>query len=226
MSYILHIETSGHNCSVAIGNKGQLIAQKIDVVGLQHAEVLHVLIAELLIDCQLHFSDLNAVAISEGPGSYTGLRIGASAAKGFCYALGIPLISINTLAIYYQTLLENKQLTLDDNLIASIDARRDEIYFAAFKNAKLVIATQAKVLNDSFTELFHQKENYFVCGSGAQKTYDHLKDKITVKILELESIASQYMISLAWQKFNNQHFEDTAYFEPNYVKPFFTTAKI
>jgi tRNA threonylcarbamoyladenosine biosynthesis protein TsaB len=103
---MLQIDTSGHNCSVALHDNGHLIAEQINTAGLKHAEVLHVMIAQLFKTTNITLNQLEAVAISEGPGSYTGLRIGASAAKGLCYALDIPLIAINTLSIYAQTLVK------------------------------------------------------------------------------------------------------------------------
>jgi tRNA threonylcarbamoyladenosine biosynthesis protein TsaB len=221
MSLILNIDTSGHNCSVAVHKNGKLVKQEVNTIGLKHAEVLHVMIAETL---QTVGGRIDAVAISAGPGSYTGLRIGASGAKGLCYALGIPLIAINTLEIYAQTLYDN-QLAKDEIIIPCIDARREEIYFAAFENKKTTIPAQAKVLDDQFYTLFNSQKKHFLTGDGAEKTFHYLKDKLSLEKIELKAIEANYMGSLSLEKFNSKKFADIAYFEPDYLKPFFSTAK-
>jgi tRNA threonylcarbamoyladenosine biosynthesis protein TsaB len=225
MARILQIDTSGHNCSVALHDNGHLIAEQINTIGLKHAEVLHVMMAQLFKTTTITLNQLEAVAISEGPGSYTGLRIGASAAKGLCYALNIPLIAINTLSIYAQTLIKNKQAN-KEAIITCLDARRDEIYFAVFENGSETVASQAKVLDDSFHQLFDVTKNYVITGDGADKTYACLSDKINVKKIELTTIEAKYMNALSLTKFEQKAFSDLAYFEPNYLKPFFTTAKV
>jgi tRNA threonylcarbamoyladenosine biosynthesis protein TsaB len=225
MPTILNIETSGHNCSVALNKNGQLIAQQLNTEGLKHAEVLHVMIANVFRETDITLDQLEAVAISEGPGSYTGLRIGASAAKGLCYALDIPLVSLNTLAIYAQTLFKNKQ-TKHESIITCMDARREEIYFAVYENGTETIATQAKVLDENFYGLFDTSKTHVITGDGSDKTFVYLENKINIKKIELNTIEAKYMNSLALDKFKKNDFVNTAYFEPNYLKPFFTTAKI
>jgi len=128
MAYILNIETATKNCSVAIAQDGKTLSCKqIAESGYSHAEKLHVFIEELLLELHLHYKDLNAIAVSQGPGSYTGLRIGISAAKGLCYALNIPLIAIDTLEILA------RQLQVSEGyIVPMIDARRMEVYSAIF----------------------------------------------------------------------------------------------
>jgi tRNA threonylcarbamoyladenosine biosynthesis protein TsaB len=225
MPTILNIETSGHNCSVALNKNGHLIAQQLNTEGLKHAEVLHVMIANVFKETDITLNQLEAVAISEGPGSYTGLRIGASAAKGLCYALDIPLISVNTLAIYAQTLLKNKQ-ALHEPIITCMDARREEIYFSVFENGIATTPAQAKILDENFYTPFDTSKSYIITGDGSDKTLVYLENKINVKKVELNSIEAKFMHLLALDKFNKIEFADLAYFEPNYLKPFFTTAKI
>jgi tRNA threonylcarbamoyladenosine biosynthesis protein TsaB len=225
MPTILNIETSGHNCSVALNKNGHLIAQQLNTEGLKHAEVLHVIIANVFKETDITLNQLEAVAISEGPGSYTGLRIGASAAKGLCYALDIPLISVNTLAIYAQTLLKNKQ-ALHEPIITCMDARREEIYFSVFENGIATTPAQAKILDENFYTQFDTSKSYVITGNGADKTLVHLENKIKIKKVELDTIEAKFMHLLALDKFNKIEFADLAYFEPNYLKPFFTTAKI
>ncbi len=225
MARILQIDTSGHNCSVALHDNGHLIAEQINTAGLKHAEVLHVMMAQLFKTTSITLNQLEAIAISEGPGSYTGLRIGASAAKGLCYALDIPLIAINTLSIYAQTLVKNKQAN-KEAIITCLDARRDEIYFAVFENGIETIASQAKILDDDFYTFFSNTKKYIITGDGADKTYAYLSEKIQVKKVELNAIEAKYMNALSLAKFEQKAFSDVAYFEPNYLKPFFTTTKI
>jgi tRNA threonylcarbamoyladenosine biosynthesis protein TsaB len=225
MATILNIETSGHNCSVALNKNGQLIAQQLNTEGLKHAEVLHVMMANVFKETDIVLTQIEAVAISEGPGSYTGLRIGASAAKGLCYALGIPLISVNTLAIYAQTLLKNKQV-FHESIITCIDARRDEIYFAVYENGIETTPAQSKILDENFYSSFDTSKSYVITGNGSDKTLICLENKINIKKIELFTIEAKYMYNLALEKFNKNEFADLAYFEPNYLKPFFTTAKL
>ncbi len=225
MAILLNIETSGHNCSVALHNNGVLVAHQINTEGLKHAEVLHVMIASVFKTTDLSLQDLQGIAISAGPGSYTGLRIGTSAAKGLCYALDIPLLAINTLAIYAQTLIKNLQAQ-NESIITCIDARRDEIYFAVFENGIETIVSQAMVLNETFYNTFDSKKNYILTGDGANKTLPYLTPHLHLKKIDLIAIEAKYMNALSLSQFEKLQFADTSYFEPNYLKPFFTTAKL
>ena len=146
MPIILNIETATKNCSVAIAKEGKTIAfREIAEQNFSHAEKLHVFIAELLSENQLQFSNLNAVAVSQGPGSYTGLRIGVSSAKGFCYALNIPMIAIDTLQLLA------KQIQIEDGIIIPmIDARRMEVFSAFYdKNYQQIRNTQAEIIDET-----------------------------------------------------------------------------
>lgn len=128
MNYILNIETATKNCSVSLARDGEtILCKEIAEEGYSHAEKLHVFIEEIIKESQLNIKDLTAVAVSKGPGSYTGLRIGVSTAKGLCYALGIPLISVDTLAVLAVAVTQN-----DGWIIPMIDARRMEVYSAVF----------------------------------------------------------------------------------------------
>lgn len=224
MALILNIETSGHNCSVALHNNGVLIANQINTEVLKHA-VLHLMIANVFKMSSLSLNKLQAVAVSAGPGSYTGLRIGASAAKGLCYALDIPLIAVNTLSIYAQTLIKNLQAK-DECIITCIDARRDEIYFAVFENGVETIVSQAKILDLDFYKLFDANKSYCLTGDGADKTWPVLEPYLHLKKVELNGLEAKYMNPLSFDLYEKQNFTSAAYFEPNYVKPFFTTANI
>lgn len=165
--YILCLETATTNCSVAIGESGKIVALREDNNDqYSHAEKLHVFIDELLSETGLEPGDLSAVAVSEGPGSYTGLRIGVSAAKGLCFALGIPFIAIPTLL----SLAHQVEAKEGDYIIPLLDARRMEVYTAGFtKNRSKVFEIRAEVLNSSSFDEFLEKGRVSFIGSGVTK---------------------------------------------------------
>ncbi|NHM06776.1 tRNA (adenosine(37)-N6)-threonylcarbamoyltransferase complex dimerization subunit type 1 TsaB [Flavobacterium sp. CYK-4] len=218
MALILNIETSTKNCSVSISQNGQtLLCKEVAESGYSHAEKLHVFIEELLLGLQLNYKDLNAIAVSQGPGSYTGLRIGVSAAKGLCYALNIPLITVDTLEV-----LARRIQVSEGFIIPMIDARRMEAYTAVFNsNYEKVRETQAQIIEaNSFETL---SGSIYLLGDGASKCREilnqedlHFKDDI------LYPSASE-MALLSYAKFQQNDFVDVAYFEPYYLKDFMTT---
>lgn len=218
MVLILNIETSTKNCSVSISQNGQtLLCKEVAESGYSHAEKLHVFIEELLLGLQLNYKDLNAIAVSQGPGSYTGLRIGVSAAKGLCYALNIPLIAVDTLEV-----LARRIQVSEGFIIPMIDARRMEAYTAVFNsNYEKVRETQAQIIEaNSFETL---SGSIYLLGDGASKCREilnqedlHFKDDI------LYPSASE-MALLSYAKFQQNDFVDVAYFEPYYLKDFMTT---
>ncbi len=220
MSYILNIETATKNCSVALANKGKTVfCKQIANQSFSHAELLHVFIEEILKDSNLTFQDLNAIAISKGPGSYTGLRIGVSAAKGLCYALGIPLIAIDTLTILAS------QLEIENGLIIPmIDARRMEVYSAVFDSkSNKIREVQAEVLTEeSFTSY---KETLHFIGDSNEKAKSVLINANFVFHDTNVFPSANEMSLLSFKKYQNQDFEDVAYFEPYYLKDFFITSK-
>lgn len=215
MAYILNIETSTKNCSVALSQNGQLLlCKEIADQGYSHAEKLHVFIDEILAETSVGFSQLSAIAVSSGPGSYTGLRIGVSAAKGLCYALGIPLISIDTLT----SLAHKVDLPLG-YIIPMIDARRMEVYSAIFNPKKEMIrAVEAQIItNESFAEI---EETIYFIGDSNQKVKEILNKPNHIFLDELMYPSAQQMSALSFQKFQNNEFEDLAYYEPYYLKDF------
>ncbi|MBC7440767.1 MAG: tRNA (adenosine(37)-N6)-threonylcarbamoyltransferase complex dimerization subunit type 1 TsaB [Flavobacterium sp.] len=218
MCYILNIETSTKNCSVSIAKNGILISSKeMANEGYSHAEFLHVFIEKLLEETELNLKDLNAIAVSQGPGSYTGLRIGVSAAKGLCFALDIPLIALDTLAI-----LAN-QVHIENGLIVPmIDARRMEVYSAIF-NSKLekTRAVEAQILDEnSFSEI---KETIYVLGDCQEKVKTVLTKENFIFLEDKIFPSAKEMAILSFQKFENKDFADVAYFEPYYLKDFMIT---
>lgn len=219
MNYILQIETATKNCSVAISLNGETIACKeIAEEGYTHAENLHVFISETLQQAGIGFQELKAVAVSAGPGSYTGLRIGVSAAKGLCYTLNIPLIAINTLQILAE------QLSIEEgNIIPMVDARRMEVYCAVFDaNKNEIQETQAKILTEnSFLEF---TENCYFIGDSNTKAKEILTKSNFVFIDNVVYPSAKDMSFLAFKKYQEKSFEDVAYYEPFYLKSFMITS--
>ena len=216
MTLILNIETSTTNCSVSLSKDGETLVLKEDYnVNFSHSERLHVYIDEVLKDANLEPSNLDAMAISKGPGSYTGLRIGVSAAKGLCFALDKPLISISTLkALAHQIKIE------EGVIVSMLDARRMEVYSAIFDSEYNQIRdTQAQVLDEnSFAEFLEKGKVYFI-GNGVEKTKDLLSHPNAIFIEDKLPSANE-MSLLAYNKHKKNDIEDVAYFEPYYLKDF------
>ena len=217
MSYILNIETSSTNCSVSLSNEGKLIDLiEKDALNYSHSENLHVFISDLMNKNKIHFTELSAVSVSRGPGSYTGLRIGVSAAKGICYGVDIPLISISSLKV-----LANN-VNFDGYIISTMDARRDEVYSCVF-DSKLNVICQEKpeIINNKSFLNYAEKEKILIIGDGQKKCNDliDLNTNFNFDIKILKPSAKQ-MADLSFEKFKKNDFEDLAYFEPKYLKEF------
>lgn len=215
MTYILNIETATKNCSVSLAKDGKTILTKeIAEQGYSHAEKLHVFMEEILSETGISARDLKAIAVSKGPGSYTGLRIGVSSAKGLCYALGIPLISVSTLQVLA------KQVVIENGFIVPmIDARRMEVYSAIFdKNHQNIKEVQAEVLTDNSYAEFDDPI-YFI-GDCQEKCHTVLTKPNFIFLPEIVFPSSKEMSQLSFEKFTNNDFEDVAYFEPFYLKDF------
>ena len=221
MNYILHIDTTTKKCSVALAQDGELMIQKeLLSEEFSHSEQLHPFIEEVLKESGLKSSSLSAIAISKGPGSYTGLRIGVAAAKGLCFALDLPLIALNTLEIMVQPY----EVSPYSFIIPMLDARRMEVYAAIFDETKKWIQeTMAEVLTENtFTSIVNE-QSCLIIGDGAIK-FKTLHPKINASYTnEIHYPVAKDMITLAWKKFNEKEFEDLAYFEPFYLKDFQTT---
>ena len=215
MAYILNIETSTKNCSVSIAQDGNtLLCKEIAEQGYSHAEKLHVFIEEILKETAITVQDLKAIAVSKGPGSYTGLRIGVSTAKGLCYALGIPLISIDTLQVLA------KQVVVENGLVVPmIDARRMEVYSAVFDtNHKKIMEVQAEILTEeSYAEI---TEAIYFIGDCQEKCKTVLTKNNFHFLPEIIFPSATEMSALSYEKFTKNDFEDVAYFEPFYLKDF------
>jgi tRNA threonylcarbamoyladenosine biosynthesis protein TsaB len=217
--FILNIETSTKNCSVSVAKNGEIIAlQEVCEANFSHAEKLPSFIADSLKDAKITFNDLDAIAIGKGPGSYTGLRIGVSSAKGLCFGLDIPLIAIESLEILANAINIEKGI-----VIPLLDARRLEVYTAIFdSNNKQMIATTNHILNeDSFKEYLDKDKVYFL-GDGTPKTKEIIHHKNAV-FLENHHPSAKEMAKLSFTKFIKNKVEDVAYFEPFYLKDFHVT---
>ena len=221
MSCILHIETSTNVCSVAVSEDGKVIFDKVDRTGNNHAEALGSFVDEAMSFADSHAIPLDAVAVSSGPGSYTGLRIGVSMAKGVCYALNLPLLSVPTLELMcVPVLLRNEEIEDDALLCPMIDARRMEVYAALYDRAlKPVRGIQADVVDaDTYRQWLEERPVYFF-GNGAAKCMDTINHPNAHLIEGIEPVA-KWMMPLAERKMLNDIHEDVAYFVPYYLKDF------
>lgn len=225
MAYILNLETATKNCSVSIAKDGLTLSyREIAEQGYSHAERLHVFIEEVLLEAGLSYDDLTAVAVSKGPGSYTGLRIGVSAAKGLCYALNIPLMAIDTLEIITNQ-VDPALIEKDSLIIPMLDARRMEVYSAVFNaNFEKIRDVQAEIISEtSFSD--NTQTVYFV-GDCAQKCQPVLTAANFVFLEDIVYPSAKEMSALSFDKYKKSDTVDVAYFEPYYLKDFFLTKKL
>lgn len=213
---ILNIETATTNCSVSISKEGKTIVLKENYdKNYSHAERLHVYIDEVLKEAGISANDLSAVAISKGPGSYTGLRIGVSASKGLCFALDKPLISISTLES-----LAHQVDCVDGVIIAMLDARRMEVYSAVFdSNHNQIRDTEAQIIDEQSFNSYLEKGKVYFIGNGVEKTKTVINHPNAI-FVEGKLPSANEMSLLANKKFKIIEFEDVAYFEPYYLKDF------
>ncbi|MCX7546774.1 tRNA (adenosine(37)-N6)-threonylcarbamoyltransferase complex dimerization subunit type 1 TsaB [Xanthomarina sp. F1114] len=216
MAIILNIETSTTNCSVSLSKQGETFALLEDnSKEYSHAERLHIYIETILANNNLATNQLDAIAVSKGPGSYTGLRIGVSAAKGLCFALNKPLIAISTLEALAHQVDTTKGL-----IIPMLDARRMEVYSAVFdQDFNTIRKVEAQILEaNSFNEYLEKGPVYFV-GSGVEKTKSLIQHP-NAHFVEDKLPSANQMSLIAYRKFIQNDFEDVAYFEPYYLKDF------
>ena len=219
---ILLIETATSSCSVALSENGKIIAFKEANERNIHASHITLFIEELMIKKGKKYSDLKAVAVSKGPGSYTGLRIGVSTAKGLCYALDIPLLGIDTLEAMASGLLAQNDIQDSDLLIPMIDARRMEVYTGIYqRDLKVIEPVSAKIVDASSFDQFRSK-NLILFGDGASKFKELFSDQNNIRFIDFTNSAKDLNF-LAGRKFSNAETENVAYFEPFYLKDFLLT---
>jgi tRNA threonylcarbamoyladenosine biosynthesis protein TsaB len=223
MGIILNLETSSTNCSVCLAKDGVILAMKeLNSENYSHSEKLHVFIEEVIKEANLKTEDLEAVAVSKGPGSYTGLRIGVSAAKGLCYALGVPLVSVSTLKSMASQLIGVDE---DAVIIPVLDARRMEVYSAVFDNQlNQVRDTKAEIIDEQSFKKYIGLTSVHFLGSGAEKIKGIFNNNNLTFHLDVVPSAKE-MALISFYKFKNKDFEDVAYFEPFYLKDFVLQTK-
>ncbi|KAA6339287.1 tRNA threonylcarbamoyladenosine biosynthesis protein TsaB [termite gut metagenome] len=223
MGCILHIETSTNVCSVAVSEAGQNIFTKEDLQGLLHAVSLGIFVDEALSFIDSRAILLDAVAVSCGPGSYTGLRIGVSMAKGICYGRNIPLIGIPTLEVLSVPVLLYHELPDDALLCPMIDARRMEVYTAIYDRAlRLKREISADIVNEKSYLDYLDKHPVYFFGNGAMKCREKITHSNALFIDDIHPLA-RMMFPLAERATTEEKYEDTAYFEPFYLKDFITS---
>ena len=216
MATILCLETATTNCSVGLSLGGKLISLKEDnTKGYSHAEKLHLFIQDVLKEAGKTLQDLDAIAVSKGPGSYTGLRIGVSAAKGLCFSLNIPMISVPTLNLLVHQLKNEPGMK-----IAMLDARRMEVYAAVFsEDLNQVRDTNAEILDESSFAEYLQKSKVHFIGNGVAKFREIISSENAV-FHEQKFPSASEMAEIAEVKYKISDTEDVAYFEPYYLKDF------
>ncbi|WP_343681019.1 tRNA (adenosine(37)-N6)-threonylcarbamoyltransferase complex dimerization subunit type 1 TsaB [Chryseobacterium arthrosphaerae] len=214
---ILYLETSSKNCSVAVSDNEKLLCLCEEVSeNYKQSESLHTYVEWALEGAGISLKDIEAVSLGKGPGSYTGLRIGAASAKGFCYGLKVPFIAINSLESMIEPFLDNNY----DLIVPLIDARRMEVYTAVYdgNTGEELSDTEAKILDETSFEEYKGKKIIFV-GDGAKKAKDILQLPDAVFKDDVYPSA-QYLIKKTLEKIEKKEFEDMAYFEPFYLKDF------
>jgi tRNA threonylcarbamoyladenosine biosynthesis protein TsaB len=215
---ILNIETSTTLCSVSLAKAGKVLTSKEVNEGYTHAENLHVFIEEVLTKAKIRAKDLNAIGVGSGPGSYTGLRIGVSAAKGLAYVLQVPLIAINTLQI--MTAMAFRENRSDSLFCPMLDARRMEVYVAIFdKDFNTIKETSAQILPEALS-FFDTGKPICFFGDGMPKCKEILKQVPQASFIENIVPSASALAELSYQKHKLGQFEDVAYFEPFYLKNF------
>jgi tRNA threonylcarbamoyladenosine biosynthesis protein TsaB len=222
--FILNIETATTVCSVSVSNTDQVITFEEVNGGYTHAENLHVFIKEVMQQAGLQFNQLKAVSVSKGPGSYTGLRIGVSAAKALAYALNIPLISIDTLQLMAKS--ASDAMNEDAYYFPMLDARRMEVYCAMYDwGLNNVIPVNALIVDESAFEKFPRDRKIYFFGDGMPKCREIIMKYPGAAVIENIIPSSENMPSLSYQRYLSAQFEDVAYFEPYYLKEFLIVTK-
>lgn len=216
MAYILCIETTTTNCSVSITQNGKTIALlEENRQNYSHSENLHEFIAKAMEAAKITKSQLNAVAVSKGPGSYTGLRIGVSAAKGLCFALDIPLISIDTLQAFAFQVKETSEF-----IVPMLDARRMEVYACVFDNHKIKQEEIKAVILDETSFLEYLEKGKVVFLGNANDKFKTVCNHPNAVFLDNKLPSANDMAMSAYDKYKISDFENVAYFEPYYLKDF------
>jgi tRNA threonylcarbamoyladenosine biosynthesis protein TsaB len=221
MSTILNIETATQVCSVGLAIDGKIAAIRESSEKNIHASRTTIFIGDVLKEAGIAYRDLSAVAVSEGPGSYTGLRIGTSVAKGLCYSLDIPLIAVSTLEAMALGAAEQMTGGGDDLFCPMIDARRMEVYCALYKkDNEKVREVSAEIVDENFLSDISAGRKVWFFGDGAQKCREVLAGRTELQFLDSVKPSAHYMAPISHRAYLENEFADTAYFEPFYLKEF------
>lgn len=221
MATLLLIETATEVCSVAIAREGNLVTEKRSEEPNAHSSSLTLLTDACIQEAGISYRQLQGICVSRGPGSYTGLRIGTSAAKGLCYSLDIPLLSVSTL----QNMAAGISADADTLIMPMIDARRQEVYTCLYNSSGSPLITETAMILDQENPFSAAKDQpVIITGSGAAKC-EILYPAAGTRMYVKSPVSAAYMASLAEHLYRQQAFEDVAYFEPNYLKEFYTTAR-
>ena len=220
---IINIETATTVCSVAVSENGKVILEKVSFDEPSHASLLGVFVEEAISRSKSLGLKIDAVAVSSGPGSYTGLRIGVSMAKGLCFGYNVPLISIHTLDILAYKAIKESAVSEDTLFCAMLDARRMEVYAAIYVNTlKKIRSTEADIISEKTYGDFLEKQPVCFFGNGAGKCKNVIQSPNATFIDDLHPVAGDMAI-LSEKAFEEKRFEDVAYFEPFYLKDFVAT---
>jgi len=223
MPCILNIETATNVCSVAVSQSGNIVFEKENTEGPSHASLLGVFVSEALADVKTKDLKLDAVSVSCGPGSYTGLRIGVSEAKGLCYGFGIPLIAVKTPEIMVEKILNTMQVDESTLLCPMIDARRMEVYAAIYdKSLNIKRDIAADIVEENTYKEYLDKNKILFFGNGSDKCRSVINSENAVFVENVYPSAAS-MIRLSEKAFRENNFVDVAYFEPFYLKDFVAT---
>jgi tRNA threonylcarbamoyladenosine biosynthesis protein TsaB len=219
MALILNIETASPVCSVCLSKDGVLIDCREDLTGNSHAKILTVFINDLFAENGISMAALDAVAVSAGPGSYTGLRIGTSVAKGLCYALNKPLIAVPTLLSMAKGMQQNYNVS-SAYYMPVLDARRMDVYTSIYDSGlNEVLKTACITINSEFERSLNELENIYIGGNGADKCRQVFSPE-KFHYVEKNNCDSRHMIPFSHKKYMENDFENTALFEPFYLKEF------
>ena len=227
MAFILNIDTATEIASVCICQDDEMLALEVNEHPKEHASFIHIAIKNAMVHAGISLSQISAIAVTAGPGSYTGLRVGLATAKGLCYALNKPLITANTLKVMTLAAMESVNLPQPENIdlyCPMIDARRMEVYTALYDSALLeILQSSAMLLENHPFDTYVTKKRILFFGSGSSKFEPHFVHKNA--LFWAVSFNASHLGKLAWQAFQKNDFVNVAYAEPNYFKEFYTLAK-
>jgi len=223
LALILNIETATSMCSVSLALDGKILSLQENNEGQSHARVLTTLISKCLTSAKKNMTDLEAISVSKGPGSFTGLRIGVASAKGLCYALNIPMLSVNTLQSMAAHFIEKHPEFAGSFLCPMIDARRMEVYTAILNsNMEFINETSAEIIGPgSFAEILEERRVIFF-GDGMKKTIQHLGNHKNATFFHDFDLSASGMVSFSERSYSDDAFESIVTFEPFYLKYFYS----